>query len=70
MLGDALPFHGGAYHEAGDIDQKQQRDVALAAHFDEMRALDRAFGEQHAVIGQDSDLEAFDAGEPHSMVSP
>src|SRR6185312_1048365 len=33
-------------------------DAALAAQLDEMRTLDRAFGEQDAVIGENADRHA------------
>src|SRR3546814_7220487 len=42
-----------ADHEAGDMLEEQQGNAPLAGEFDEMRALLRAFAEQHAVIGQD-----------------
>ena len=50
-----------ADHEAGDVLQEQQRDAALAAQLDEMRALQRAFREQDAVIADDADRHAPDA---------
>ena len=49
-------------HEAGDVGHEQQRNVSLAAQVDEVGRLQRAFGEQHAVVAQDSDLETHDAG--------
>ena len=55
VAGDAAALGLGADHEAGDVLQEQQRDVALVAQLDEMRALERRFGEQHAVVGQDAD---------------
>ena len=45
-------------HEAGDVLQEDQRDLALAAQLDEMRALQRAFGKQHAIVGDDADRHA------------
>src|SRR3546814_20418577 len=53
MLGDPLRLIFAADHEAGDILEEQQGNAPLAGEFDEMRALLRAFAEQHAVIGQD-----------------
>ena len=55
MLGDAAALGLGADHEAGDVLQEDQRDLALVAEFDEMGALDRAFGKQCAIIGEDPD---------------
>ncbi len=63
MAGDAFVLVFAADHEAGDILQEDQRDGALAAQFDEMRALDRGLAEQHAVAGDDPDRAAFDMGE-------
>ena len=63
VLGDAARLVLAADHEAGDVLQEQQRDAALAAQLDEMRALQRALGEQDAVIGDDADRHAPDAGE-------
>ena len=47
-------------HEAGDVLQEEKRDVALARELDEMRALERAFAEQDAVVGEDADGEPVD----------
>ena len=58
VLGDAAGFVFLADHEAGDVLQEQQRNAALAAQLDEMRALQRAFGEQDAVVGEDADRDA------------
>src|SRR5204862_6322983 len=52
-----------ADHEAGDILQEQQRDLPLAAELDEVRAFERAFGKQNAVVGDDADRIATDMGE-------
>ena len=49
-----------ADHEAGDVLQKDERDAALGAQLDEMRALQRALREQDAVIGEDADRVAPD----------
>ena len=50
-----------ADHEAGDVGDEQQRDVSLAAQIDEVGCLKRAFGEQHAVVAENADLETHDA---------
>ena len=63
VLGDAGVFILLADHEAGDVLQEHQRDVALVAQFDEVRALERAFGEQDAVVGDDADRVAVDVRE-------
>ena len=63
MLGDAAGLVVAAHHEAGDVLQEDQWDLALAGQLDEVRALQRAFGEQHAVVGEDRDAIAPDAGE-------
>ncbi len=55
VAGNAAGFVFLADHEAGDVLQEQQRDVSLAAQFDEMRSLQRAFAEQYAVVGDDPD---------------
>ncbi len=47
-----------ADHEAGDVLQEQQGDIALATQLDEVRALERRFGEQDAVVGDDADRMA------------
>jgi hypothetical protein len=52
-----------ADHEAGNVLEEQQRNAPLAGQFDEVRALLRAFAEQHAVVGEDRDRHAPDMGE-------
>ena len=55
VLGDAARLVFAPDHEAGDVLQEQQRNVALARQLDEMRALERALAEQDAVVGEDAD---------------
>ena len=55
VLGDAAGLVVAADHEAGDVLQEQQRDAALVAQLDEVRALERRLAEQHAVVGEDAD---------------
>ena len=62
MFRNALGFIFAPDHEAGDVLQKHQWNVALAAKLDEMRALQGRFGEQHAVIGDNPHRHAIDAG--------
>ena len=50
-------------HEAGDVLQEDQRDAALVAQLDEVRALERRLAEQDAVVGHDADRVAPDVGE-------
>src|SRR5271156_2527813 len=53
-----------AYHVAGDILQEQHRHPALVTQLHKVRALERAIVEQNAVVAEDTDLEAPDAGKP------
>ena len=52
-----------ADHEADDVLQEQQRNAALAAQFDEVRGLQRAFGKQDAVVADDADRHAVEMRE-------
>ena len=63
VFGDAAVFVLFADHEAGDVLQEEQRRSALRAEFDEVRAFERAFAKQNAVVGDDADRMAFDARE-------
>ena len=54
-LRDAAGLVLPADHEAGDVLQEQQRYLPLVAQLDEVRALQRGLGEQHAVVGDDAD---------------
>ena len=63
VLGDAARLVLAADHEARDVLQEQERDAPLTAQLDEMGALQGAFREQDAVIGDDADRDAPDAGE-------
>ena len=64
VAGDAAVLVLPADHEAGDVLQEHQRDAALVAQLDEVRALERGLAEQDAVVGDDPDLVAVDPGEP------
>ena len=46
VLGDALVLVSPAHHEAGDVLQEHERDAALGAQLDEMRALQRRLAEK------------------------
>ena len=48
-------------HEAADVLQKEQRNLALAAQFDEVRGLECRLRKEDAVIGDDADRHAVDA---------
>src|SRR5690606_9867071 len=63
VLGDAGVLVLAAHHEAGDVLQEHQRDAALVAQLDEMRALERALAEQDAVVGDDAHRAAVHVGE-------
>ncbi len=63
VLGDAAGLVFPPDHEAGDVLQEDQRDLALAAQLDEMRAFQRALREQDAVVGDDADGNAVDVRE-------
>src|SRR3546814_20195355 len=63
MFGDALGFIFAADHEAADVLEEEQGDAALLRQFDEMRALDRAFAEQHAIVREDRNRNAPDMRE-------
>src|SRR2546422_210284 len=64
VLGDAACFVPFPYHEARDVLEKNQRNRALAAQLDEVRAFQRGFGKQDSVIRDDADRVAPDAREP------
>src|SRR5262249_13987003 len=59
---DTAGFVFPANHEARDVLQEYEGDAALAAQLDEMRALQRAFAEQNAVVGDDADGKTPDMG--------
>src|SRR5690606_20626096 len=54
VLGDAAGLIFAPDHEAGDVLQEEKRDLALAAELNEVRALQRRFREEHAVIGENA----------------
>ena len=63
VLGDAAGLVLLADHEAGDVLEEDERDAALAGELDEVRPLQRALGEEHAVVGENPDREALDVAE-------
>ena len=63
VLGDTARLVLLPDHEAGDVLQEQQRHAALAGELDEVRALQRRLREQDAVVREDRDRVAEDAGE-------
>jgi len=63
-------FVFGSDHEAGDVLEENERDAALAAELDEVRALLSRLGEEDAVVSEDPDGEALDAREAVTSVSP
>src|ERR687897_23110 len=66
-LGTVLGYAAGlvlfADHEARDVLQEDERDAAGGAQLYEVRALERALGEQDAVVGQNADGVTHDPGE-------
>jgi hypothetical protein len=58
VLGDAARLVVAADHEARDVLQEQKRNAALAAQLNEVRGLERAFGEENAIVGKDADGNA------------
>ena len=63
VLGDAASLVLPAYHEARDVLQEDERDAAGGAQLYKVSALERALGEENAVVGQDADGVAHDPGE-------
>ena len=63
VFGDAARFVLAPDHEAGDVLQEHQRNVALAAQLNEMRALQRGLAEQNAVVGDDANRITEDSRE-------
>ena len=59
---DAFVLVLAADHEAGDVLQEHQRDLALRAQLDEVRALLRRLREEDAVVGHDAHRHALDVG--------
>src|SRR5260221_4341335 len=58
VLRDALRLVFAPDHEAGDVLQEEEGDAALRAQLDAVRALERRFGEEDAVVGDDSHRKA------------
>ena len=52
-----------ADHEAGDVLEEDERDPPLAGELDEVRALLRRLGEEHALVREDRDGVALDSRE-------
>src|SRR5262249_42723074 len=51
-----------AHHVTSDVLQKHERGLPLTADLDEMRGLQRALAEQHAVVGENANRVAVDPG--------
>jgi hypothetical protein len=68
VLGDAAGLVLAADHEAGDVLQEHERDAALAAQLDEVRALQRDSREQDAVVGEDADRMPWMCAKPQTSV--
>ncbi len=63
VAGDAARFVLLSDHEARDVLQEHERNLPLRAQLDEVRTLQRRFRKQDAVVGDDADRIAPDAGE-------
>lgn len=63
VFGYAAFFGVGADHEATDVLEEDEGDAALGAELDEVCAFEGGFGEEDAVVGEDADGVAVDAGE-------
>src|ERR1700751_4527467 len=63
VFGDAARLVFAADHKPGDVLQKDERDPTLRAKLDKVRALQCAFREQDAVIGENADRVAPDPRE-------
>ena len=50
--------------------RNMQRNLLARAQLDEVRALERALGEQHAVVGEDADRVAVQVREAGTSVVP
>ncbi len=62
MAGDSPGLVLLAHHEAGDVLQEHQWNPPLRAELDKMRALDRGFAEQDAVVGDEAHGVAVQPG--------
>lgn len=63
MFRDPAPLRALPNHKPADILQKHQGYAALATQLDKMRALERRFAEEDAVICEDADGLVLDMGE-------
>lgn len=63
VFGDAAGLGVFADHETTNVLEEDERDVALGAELDEVRALETGFAEEDAVVADDPHAIAVDAGE-------
>ena len=70
LLDDARGFELTPDHEAGDVLQEQQRRVDLVAQLDEVRALLRRIGREHAQVGEHPHRIAVDRRPPAHQRGP
>ena len=63
VFGDAAGFVFSADHKTGDVLEEDEGDPALGAELDEMGAFLGALAEENAVVGDDADGVAPEAGE-------
>ena len=52
-----------SHHEAGDVLQKEKRDVPLAAELDEVSSLESALRKQNPVVADHADWGTVEAAE-------
>src|SRR5690606_2523938 len=62
VFGNAFGLVFFADHKDVDVLQKEQRNTALVAQLEKVRALEGGLGKQNAVVGQDADRETMKAG--------
>src|SRR5207302_11009000 len=67
---DALELRLLADHESRDVLEEDQWNVSLAAELDEVRPLQRALREEHAVVRQDTDRITHPTREPAHQSRP
>src|SRR5439155_1218257 len=63
VLGDTAGLVLLTDHEARDVLQEHERDLALVAELDEVRRLQRGLAEEDAVVRDDAHTESLDARE-------
>src|SRR5699024_5466363 len=70
MAGNAFVFVAAPHHEAGNVLQEKQGNLALAAEFDEVGAFLGGFGEQDAIVGDNAYGHAMEVGKAGDQRGP